>query len=412
MTTRIFFSLLATLALLLSAAASAAAATVTIVVVDPPGVGFNDPTPAAPVGGNPGTTVGEQRLVSFQFAADVWGTALDSAVEIRIQASFPALSCTATTATLGSAGSILVVLNFPGAEFTDTLYTTALANKLAGVDLITPDISTNSDDIRARFNRNLGSPGCLTGIGWYYGLDTNQGNQISLVTVLLHEFAHGLGFASFANPSTGQYLANFSDVFAKFFQDNTTGKTSDQMTMAERKASFINPRNVVWTGSHVTGNVPTVLAPGTPLLQINSPSPIADRYQVGAAVWSAADEPRHLRNHCRRARSGRRGRADHVRRVLAADERGRRRGPRRARRPWHVHVPGEGEERAERRSPRRARRRQRRGRSACRSRRQRSNDRDPVGTDYAVRRRADTGGAGLRSGARAARPRPEHSRGR
>ena len=35
------------------------------------------------VGGNPGTTVGEQRLVSFQFAADVWGTALDSAVEIR-----------------------------------------------------------------------------------------------------------------------------------------------------------------------------------------------------------------------------------------------------------------------------------------------------------------------------------------
>jgi hypothetical protein len=285
MTKRIFFSLLATLALLLSAAASAAAATVTIVVVDPPGVGFNDPTPAAPVGGNPGTTVGEQRLVSFQFAADVWGTALDSAVEIRIQASFPALSCTATTATLGSAGSILVVLNFPGAEFTDTLYTTALANKLAGVDLITPDISTNSDDIRARFNRNLGSPGCLTGIGWYYGLDTNQGNQISLVTVLLHEFAHGLGFASFANPSTGQYLANFSDVFAKFFQDNTTGKTSDQMTTAERKASFINPRNVVWTGSHVTGNVPTVLAPGTPLLQINSPSPIADRYQVGAAAF-------------------------------------------------------------------------------------------------------------------------------
>ena len=29
--------------------------------VDPPGVGFNDPTPATPIGGNPGTTLGEQK---------------------------------------------------------------------------------------------------------------------------------------------------------------------------------------------------------------------------------------------------------------------------------------------------------------------------------------------------------------
>ena len=34
-----------------------AAATITIVNVNGPGVGFNDPTPATPVGGNPGTTV-------------------------------------------------------------------------------------------------------------------------------------------------------------------------------------------------------------------------------------------------------------------------------------------------------------------------------------------------------------------
>jgi len=285
MTKRFLFSLPAALVLLLCLSTSARAATVTIAVADGPGVGFNDTTPAAPVGGNPGTTIGQQRLIAFQFAADVWGAALDSAAEIRIQASFPALACTATTATLGSAGSIVVVFNFPGAEFTDTLYTTALANKLAGVDLIPGDPLSTSDDIRARFNRNLGAPGCLTGIGWYYGLDTNQGNQISLVTVLLHEFAHGLGFASFANPSAGTYLAGFSDVFAKFYFDNTTGKTSDQMSIAERKASFINPRNVVWTGPHVTGNVPGVLAAGTPLLNVSSPSPIAGTYQVGAAAF-------------------------------------------------------------------------------------------------------------------------------
>ena len=271
--------------LFLGAASSASAATITIVVADGPGVGFNDPTPAAPIGGNLGTTVGAQRLIAFQFAADVWGAALDSAAEIRISASFPALACTATTATLGSAGSLLALINFPGAEFPDTLYTTALASKLAGFDLVTPAESPNSDDIRARFNRNLGAPGCLTGVGWYYGLDTNQGTQISLATVLLHEFAHGLGFASFANPTTGTYLAGLSDVFAKFYFDDATGKTSDQMTTAERQASFTNPRNVVWSGSHVTGNVPAVLALGTPLLNVNTPLSIAGRYQVGAAAF-------------------------------------------------------------------------------------------------------------------------------
>ena len=81
-------------------------ATITIVNANAPGIGFNDPTPAAPVGGNPGTTVGEQRLIAFQFAADMWGATLDSSTEIRIQSSFVPLACTATTATLGSAGAI------------------------------------------------------------------------------------------------------------------------------------------------------------------------------------------------------------------------------------------------------------------------------------------------------------------
>lgn len=41
-----------------SAPSARAAAAVTIVNNNAPGVGFNDPTPAAPVGGNPGTTLG------------------------------------------------------------------------------------------------------------------------------------------------------------------------------------------------------------------------------------------------------------------------------------------------------------------------------------------------------------------
>ena len=46
-----------------------AGATLTIVNANAPNTGFNDPTPAAPVGGNTGTTVGAQRLIAFQHAA-------------------------------------------------------------------------------------------------------------------------------------------------------------------------------------------------------------------------------------------------------------------------------------------------------------------------------------------------------
>ncbi len=34
--------------------------------------GFNDPTPVAPVGGNPGTTLGEQRLNVYRYVAGIW----------------------------------------------------------------------------------------------------------------------------------------------------------------------------------------------------------------------------------------------------------------------------------------------------------------------------------------------------
>lgn len=48
-----------------------AGATIFVVNVDGPGEGFNDPAPAAPVGGNPGTTKGQQRLNAFNYAAGI-----------------------------------------------------------------------------------------------------------------------------------------------------------------------------------------------------------------------------------------------------------------------------------------------------------------------------------------------------
>ncbi len=60
-------------ALLFGTAVVANAASIVIVNKDAVGVGFNDPTVAAPVGGNAGTTLGQQRLNVFQAAASIWG---------------------------------------------------------------------------------------------------------------------------------------------------------------------------------------------------------------------------------------------------------------------------------------------------------------------------------------------------
>src|SRR5258708_4821155 len=93
------------LGLALAPVALQAAVTITIVNGDPAGVGFNDTTAVAPVGGNPGTTLGQQRLNAFQAAANKWGATLTGVPIIRVLATWEALTCTATGAVLGSAGA-------------------------------------------------------------------------------------------------------------------------------------------------------------------------------------------------------------------------------------------------------------------------------------------------------------------
>ena len=267
---------------------ASAAATITIVNVDGPNEGFNDPTPLAPVGGNPGTTLGQQRLNAFAYAAGIWAGTLDSTVNIVIRAAFNPLACTATSAVLGSAGTRFITRDdppnapFPGLE-PGTWYGTALANKRVGYDTI-----PGEDDINAQFNSNIGLPGCLTGTNWYYGFDLNHGINIDLVTVLLHEFAHGLNFQQFASVTTGVQPDNLPDVYNKRILDLTSGKTWPEMTDAERKASSINIRKVVWNGATVTAAVPGVLSLGYPLLRVNSPAGIAGTYEVGLATFGSS----------------------------------------------------------------------------------------------------------------------------
>lgn len=280
MSSKCFLCLLTVAAMLCALSTPAqAAATITIVNGNAAGVGFNDPTPTSPVGGNPGTTLGDQRLNAFQEAANIWGASLNSSVPITILATMEALSCTATSAVLGSAGATEVwsAATFP---FLDTWYHFALANKLAGVDL-----DPTTPQIRARFNSNLGQPTCLSGSPFYLGLDNNHGLQIDLVTVLLHEFGHGLGFSNVTSGTSGAFFVGLPAAWDHFLLDLTSNKLWIDMTNAERVASAINARKLVWTGANVTNNVPVVLALGVPKLTVTAPLSIAGGYEVGTASF-------------------------------------------------------------------------------------------------------------------------------
>ncbi len=274
--------LLLTMLVTLAVASISNATVITILNNDGPGEGFNDPTPAAPVGGNWGTTVGQQRLLVFQKAADIWAGLLTSSVPIIVRAQFDPQTCTATSAVLGSASNGGLWRDFPGAPQAGTWYVEAEANMLGGVDLDTDPLL--GYDINATFNSNLnGQATCLGGVGWYLGFDGLEGTNIELLPVVLHELGHGLGFTS-SMGSTGAEPGGFPTVFEKLMRDNTQGLQWHQMTQAQRAASAINPNNVVWTGDCVTAHAPWVLA-GTPKIWNNSGPPLNPIYGAGTAAF-------------------------------------------------------------------------------------------------------------------------------
>jgi hypothetical protein len=267
----------------------AQAATITVVNADGPGEGLNDPTAVSPVGGNPGTTVGAQRLKALQFAADLWGTRLKSSVEIRVGAHFdpfndPSSPCKPDSGPIGGAGPTILLRGFSGAPAPNMWFPVALANSLAGADL-----DPTHDDIDAEFNSNVGIGGCLTGTGFYYGFDGSPAaNEIDFVSIVLHELAHGLGLETFVDLKTGAKLMGFDDTFMRFLEDHSTGKLYPAMTNAERAAASMNTGNLHWVGANVVAAGNFLVAgrdPASGHVEMFAPNP----QQPGSSVSHFSD---------------------------------------------------------------------------------------------------------------------------
>jgi hypothetical protein len=278
-------SVLVMLASMVALATSAGAATIIINNIDGAGEGFNDLTPWAPTGGNPATTLGQARLNAFQYAADLAGACLQSNVVITVNASMDPLTCTSSSAVLGSAGAVSILRDFTGAPLPATWYGMALANALTGVD---NDVA--NPDIQARFNSSInGSAGCLGGYNWYYGYDATPpvGNWIDFVTVVEHEICHGLGFQSFINVSTGAEFGGLDDVYeANTESHGAVPSALTAMSNAQRLAAMTTGTDLHWiganvqaassiltagrTGTHVQLYAPAAIAPGSTYSHFNT----------------------------------------------------------------------------------------------------------------------------------------------
>ncbi|WP_044034192.1 Calx-beta domain-containing protein, partial [Microcystis aeruginosa] len=169
---------------------------------------------------------------AFQFAVDIWESLLDSSVPINVNASFANLG----SGILGQAGPEAYARDFSGLPQTNTWYPIALANSLAGQDL-----APTASDIGSQFNSNF---------NWYYGLDNNvPTNQISFVSVVLHELGHGLGFLGWMDNQSGSGSWGFGTGFPGIY-DRFTENGSGQSLL--NTSLFPNPSTAL--GSQLTSN--------------------------------------------------------------------------------------------------------------------------------------------------------------
>jgi hypothetical protein len=216
-------------------------------VVLPMGSGFQDATPAPAVPGNPGTTLGAQRLAALERAAAIWGKQLDSNVPITIAARFSELGCDEEGMVLAQTAPAREICGIvPTSGALELCHVGPLADRIAGVDL-----SPGRSDIFMEFNSSVDGA-CGAGSGWYYGFEPTAHEGSDFIEIALHELAHGLGFSSLIDERTGQpEMPGTIDPYSAHVFDLDLQQDWSQLTEKQRVSSAVKPRRVVWNGPEV-----------------------------------------------------------------------------------------------------------------------------------------------------------------
>ena len=159
-------------------------------------------------------------------------------------------------------------------------------------------------DIVARFNSSLDDPNATNcnGLRLYYGLDNQHGNNIDLLTVVLHEFGHGLGFISLTDNGTGDFPAGRAGHLGYVLYDEGSGKHWMDLDARRRQASAISGA-LAWDGPAVKAAVPTTLGIAPLVRDLRAPGPFGGEglhQDVTIAQFSAPDPGRRRLGSTRR----------------------------------------------------------------------------------------------------------------
>ena len=172
---------------------------------------------------------------AVQAAVDIWSENFASTVPINVNVKWGSSS---SYGVLASASAKNNFSNFNGAPDKTLYYASALANALAGRDL-----DPTSPEIEISITSNA---------PWYYGTDGNcPARSFDLVSVILHEMGHGLGFVS----------GNYYDAFSGFGRvDQPTpfdayaqlpdGRRLADMPSPSLEAGKAMTSDLVWSGDN------------------------------------------------------------------------------------------------------------------------------------------------------------------
>ncbi len=195
---------------------------------------------------------------AFQRAVDIWSTLIISPIPIRITANWTPLATTPGFITLGSARPATYFGSPDGSQKGNAFYPVALAEKIARRELN----NTADPDIVANFNSNN---------SWYLGLDAKPtAGSTDLVSVVLHELGHGLGFTGLirADATATQADNSQTTVFDQFVENNTGVKLADPASFSTAAALYsqLIGRNLYLNGpilTQRTGGRAKLFAPAT-----------------------------------------------------------------------------------------------------------------------------------------------------
>ncbi len=264
---------------------------------------WNDATSVAPVGGNPGTTLGAQRRNAVLESVRQLAAGLDSESPISVRAcwkDFPA--GTGGSATLAAASPSDFMIddqslvfssggNFRPAAFLPdkyAFYSSAPAARLGGSSAcrIRGGSCTDVTDMEIFYNKRIGQAGVLGGAQFYLGYGAAPAGRLDFVGVSVHELGHGLGFVSLVSVSSGAKPLGRDDIFSRQIIDNRVFPmpTFSSLNDAGRQELITSVSGVSWIDARAA-NSPLNTQSSYPGVLMYAPNPV----QPGSSLSHLTD---------------------------------------------------------------------------------------------------------------------------